>query len=63
MKRISGLYTPFRPVQKRPGDAPVLVADSSQAHQIIGWIPRFKDIHEIVETAWKWHKEKENAYT
>jgi UDP-glucose-4-epimerase GalE len=62
VKRISGLNTPIRPVQKRPGDAPVLVADASQAHQTIGWIPKHKDIHEIVESAWKWHKEEVNAY-
>jgi UDP-arabinose 4-epimerase len=62
VKRISGFYIPFRPVQKRPGDAPVLVADASLARQTIGWIPKCIDIHEIVETAWKWHKEKVNAY-
>ena len=61
-ERVSGLNISFRPDQKRPGDPPVLVADPSQAHQTIGWIPRYQDIHEIVETAWKWHKEKVNAY-
>ena len=59
VKQISGLHTPIRTVQNRPGDAPVLVADASKAHQTIGWAPRFKDIHEIVESAWRWHKEKE----
>jgi UDP-glucose-4-epimerase GalE len=62
VKRVSGLNIPFWPDQKRPGDPPVLVADPSQANQTIGWIPRYQDIHEIVETAWKWHKEKINAY-
>lgn len=62
VERVGGLNIPFRPDQKRPGDPPVLVADPSKAHQIIDWIPRYQDIHEIVETAWKWHKEKVNAY-
>lgn len=62
VKRIGGLNVSFQPDQKRPGDPPVLVADASQAHQTIGWIPTYQDIHEIVETAWKWHKEKVNAY-
>ena len=62
VKRISGLLPPTRPVEKRPGDPPVLVADASRAHQTISWIPKHKDIHEIVESAWKWHKEKANAY-
>jgi len=62
VKRVSGLNIPFRPDQKRPGDPPVLVANPSQAHQTINWIPKYQDIHIIVETAWKWHKEKINAY-
>jgi UDP-arabinose 4-epimerase len=62
VKQVSGLNIPFRPDQKRLGDPPVLVANSSQANQTIGWIPKYQDIHEIIETAWKWHKEKINAY-
>ena len=62
VKRVSGLNIPFQPDQKRPGDAPVLVADASRARQTIGWTPRFTDIHEIIETAWKWHKEMVNSY-
>ena len=62
VKRISGLLPPTRPVEKRPGDPPVLVADASKAHQTIGWIPNHKEIHSIVESAWKWHKEKASAY-
>ena len=62
VKQISGLLPLTRPVEKRPGDPPVLVADASKAHQTIGWIPNHKDIHEIVESAWKWHNEKASAY-
>ena len=62
VKRISGLLPPTRPVEKRPGDPPVLVADVSKAHQTIGWIPNHKEIHSIVESAWKWHNEKASAY-
>ena len=62
VKRISGLLPPTRPVEKRPGDPPVLVADASKAHQTIGWIPNHKEIHSIVESAWKWHNEKASAY-
>jgi UDP-arabinose 4-epimerase len=62
VKRISGLLLPTRPVEKRPGDPPVLVADASKAHQTIGWIPNHKEIHSIVESAWKWHNEKASAY-
>ena len=55
VERVSGLKTPFKPVQRRPGDPPVLIANSSHAHQILGWSPRYPGIDEIVEAAWKWH--------
>jgi UDP-glucose 4-epimerase len=40
---------------RRPGDAPVLVADNRKAREVLGWTPRFK-LADIVETAWRWHQ-------
>lgn len=40
---------------RRPGDAPVLVADNAKAKQILGWTPRF-GLKDIVESAWRWHQ-------
>ena len=40
---------------RRPGDAPVLVADNAKAKQILGWAPRF-GLKDIVESAWRWHQ-------
>ncbi|MAU98560.1 MAG: UDP-glucose 4-epimerase GalE [Fulvimarina sp.] len=39
---------------RRPGDAPVLVADNELAREVLGWSPRY-DLSEIVGTAWNWH--------
>jgi len=36
---------------RRPGDPPVLVADASQARQILNWTPQ-RDLSNIVVTAW-----------
>ncbi|MBI4656270.1 MAG: UDP-glucose 4-epimerase GalE [Elusimicrobia bacterium] len=41
--------------KRRPGDPPVLIADSSKAKKILKWKPRYIDLHAIIETAWKWH--------
>jgi UDP-glucose 4-epimerase len=30
------------------------VADSRLIRTELGWIPRFNDLHYIIETAWKW---------
>lgn len=60
IKRVGGMDIPFAVEKKRPGDPPVLVADASKAWDLLGWKPEIKDIDEIIETAWKWHKT--NAY-
>jgi UDP-glucose 4-epimerase len=39
---------------RRPGDPDVLVADSSKAHEELGWEPGYTDIKEIISTAWEW---------
>lgn len=39
---------------RRPGDAPVLVADNSKARQVLGWTPK-RSLQEIVDSAWRWH--------
>lgn len=40
--------------ERRPGDAPVLVADSSAAQRVLGWRAA-RTLSEIVDTAWRWH--------
>lgn len=41
---------------RRPGDAPVLLADSTRAREILGWVPR-KGLDEILRTAMWWERE------
>ena len=38
----------------RPGDPPLLIADSSAARSVLKWRPRRSSIDEIVRTAWAW---------
>lgn len=40
---------------RRPGDPAVLVASSEKIKADLGWRPRFTDLREIIETAWRWH--------
>lgn len=41
----------------RAGDSPLLVADSTKAATILKWTPKYQDLREIIETAYRWHKE------
>lgn len=58
VERISGLKVPIVESERRPGDPPKLVADSSKAKSILKWKPTFTDLNEIVKTAWYWHKSR-----
>lgn len=55
IKIASGRTPKYRVVGRRKGDPPVLVADSKKAGQKIGWFS-MRDINEIVESAYNWHK-------
>ena len=41
---------------RRPGDPPVLVADSGRARSILGWEPKTTELRDIVASAWRWHQ-------
>ena len=44
---------PFLVGLRREGDPPELVADSRKLQQALGWKPRYTNLREIVETAWR----------
>jgi UDP-glucose 4-epimerase len=43
-------------VDRRPGDPAVLVASSDKLRSELGWKPRYPQIGQIVDSAWRWHK-------
>jgi UDP-glucose 4-epimerase len=57
--RAAGSAVPYRLCPRRPGDPPVLVADSSRARQLLCWRPQYDHIDPIVQTAWEWHQQGE----
>lgn len=48
---------------RRAGDPARLVASSEKAKRVLGWEPKYRDIREIIRTAWNWHSENPNGYT
>jgi UDP-glucose-4-epimerase GalE len=55
VERACGRRVPARFVDRRPGDAPTLVADASEASRVLGWHPRHSDLDTIVAHAVRWH--------
>ena len=61
-RRVTGHPIPVVVEGRREGDPPELVANASQANEILGWQPQYTDIESIVATAWRWHESHPNGY-
>ena len=62
VERVSGGQPAWVVAARRPGDPAVLHASSARIRDELGWRPRFGDLDEIVETAWRWHREHPGGY-
>jgi UDP-glucose 4-epimerase len=56
-KKITGIDFKVTPKDRRAGDPPILIADSTKAKTILKWQPKYYDLETIVSTAWNWHKQ------
>jgi UDP-glucose 4-epimerase len=55
-RRVTGIDLPIRESQRREGDSPILVADSSKLKQTLDWKPRYDDLEYVIKTAWDWER-------
>ena len=60
VERTTGRCVPVNEIDRRPGDPPALVAGAGAAAKAISFSPKFCDIDSIVETAWRWHRRRNN---
>ena len=56
VKRVTGRELIVEEHDRRPGDPAVLVASSSKIIRELGWAPKFLELDQIIESAWKWHQ-------
>ena len=56
VEEVTGRRVPFVIGPRRPGDAPVLVADPAKIRNTLGWKPRYTEIRNIVSTAWEFER-------
>ncbi|MDF0553888.1 UDP-glucose 4-epimerase GalE [Kamptonema sp. UHCC 0994] len=57
-RKITGREIKALECDRRPGDPPVLVGSSEKAIKILGWIPQYPDLDNIVSHAWQWHQKR-----
>jgi UDP-glucose 4-epimerase len=55
-KKVTEIDFPVVETERRPGDPPLLIADSSRLRNELHWAPRYDDIEYIIRTAWEWEK-------
>jgi len=56
-RHISAIVAP-----RRPGDLPVLVADSEKIGRELGWETDYNNLETIIDTAWNWHRRHPHGY-
>jgi UDP-glucose 4-epimerase len=59
---VTGHPIPVRPLPRRPGDAPRLVAASDRLRRDLGWTPRYPALADIIGSAWEWHRTHPHGY-
>jgi len=57
-KKVTGIDFNVEEADRRLGDPPVLVADSTNLKKQLNWIPQFDDLEYIIKTAWNWELNK-----
>jgi UDP-glucose-4-epimerase GalE len=61
-EKVTGKQIPIQDAPRRAGDPPVLVAGADKAQHELGWKARYADLHDIIETAWNWHRTHPKGY-
>jgi UDP-glucose 4-epimerase len=61
-RKVTGHPIPVVETDRRPGDAAILIASAEKINHELGWTPRYPDLHDIIETAWVWHRTHPHGY-
>ena len=61
-RKVTGHPIPAVESPRRGGDPAKLIASSEKAKKILEWKPEHASLEEIIESAWKWHKNHPNGY-
>lgn len=60
---VTGKTIAVQVAEARPGDPPVLIADSRKAASVLGWVPQHGNPEEIIGDAWRWFIKNPGGYS
>ncbi len=61
-RQVTGHPIPTHEASRRPGDAPRLVASAEKIRRKLGWEPQHPELHQIIASAWEWHRTHPHGY-
>ncbi|MBM3182232.1 MAG: UDP-glucose 4-epimerase GalE [Chloroflexi bacterium] len=61
-RKVTGHAIPTVEAPRRSGDSARLVASPKRIISELGWKPIHTNMHEILSSAWEWHKSSPNGY-
>jgi UDP-glucose 4-epimerase len=61
-REVTGHPIPTVETDRRPGDAPRLVASSAKIQNELGWKPVTPELKDIIASAWDWHRLHPGGY-
>jgi UDP-glucose-4-epimerase GalE len=62
VERVTGTRVPHEYGRRRAGDPAILLASSKRARLELGWDPVYRELDEIVKSAWQWHRSHPKGY-
>ena len=62
-RAVTGEAIPEHVGQRRAGDPARLVASSGRIRQELGWAPQYPALEQIIDSAWRWHRQHPDGYT
>lgn len=62
VERVTGRTLPWKWAPRRAGDPAMLVTDSTHIRQKLGWFPRYTNLEDIIDTAFRWRRDHPDGY-
>ncbi|OTF80956.1 hypothetical protein BLA29_010349 [Euroglyphus maynei] len=60
-EKTTGIKIPYKIVERRPGDLPILFANVNVANERLGWKAK-KTIDEMCSSTWNWQSKNPNGF-
>ena len=62
VERVTGLDLPIAYGERRAGDPPALIADTTKAQELVGWNPTRSNMDDMIGSAWAWMQAHPDGY-